>query len=334
MTLPNQNPMGITQFGSFGVRVAQQIQLAIAQGSIGTSGNVYYCDPVNGLAGNDGTSPATAVATLAAGYALLVSGHNDVLVLIGNGTSTGSARISAAFTWSKSAAHLIGICAPSAISQRARIAPPTTATSFATLFVVSGNGCLFSNISWFQGFTTGVAASICMTVSGTRNAFINCDFEGMGDTTSATDAGSRNLKITADENYFGHCNVGLDTVARTGANASVEFASGCARNYFEDCTFPFDSGDGNTLGILGTGAACMDRFQLFRGCVFINAIKSTATTMTVLGSLTSASPGGMWVYHDCILIGITKFGDTNALANSYCYGAANSTANSLAANPA
>ena len=338
----SSNPLNIANFGAFTLSTAQIIASAIQAAGFATTGNIYYCDPANGNDSNNGLLPQQGstpgqgpVATLAAGYALLTSGHNDILVLIGNGTSTATARISATFTWSKNAAHLIGICAPSAISQRARIAPPTTAAAFASFFVVSGNGCLFQNISWFQGFAAGVASSICMLVSGTRNAFINCDIEGMGDTTSATSAGSRNLVVSADENFFGHCNVGLDTVSRTGANASVEFKSGCARNIFENCTFPFWSGDGNTLGVLGTGNACVDRFQLFRNCVFVNSIKSgSGTAMTVLGSFTTNAPGGLLAYHHCLLIGITKFGDTNGLANSYCYGAANSTSNSLAANPA
>lgn len=332
----SSSPLGISQFGVFTQGTAAQIQAVLQAQGFGTTGKVFYCNPATGNDVNPGTL-ALPVQTLGAGYALLSSGNNDVLVLIGNGTSTGSARLSKGFTWAKNAAHLVGICAPSMISQRARIAPFTGAAqaAFANFFTVSGNGCLFSNVSWFHGFTAGIAAAICMTVSGTRNAFINCDFEGMGDATSAADAGSRNIKITNDENYFGHCNIGLDTISRTNANASVEFSGGKARNIFENCTFVFWSGDGATLGILGTGAACIDRFQLFKGCTFINSIKSGgAVAMTVLASLTNAAPGGLLAYDQCLLVGITKFGDTNALANSYSYGAANSTANSQTANPA
>lgn len=199
--------MGIVNYGAFTIQAAQLIQNAINQRGFGVTGNVYYCDPVNGLDTNNGQLPASGgvagqgpVATLAAGYALLRSGFNDALVLIGNGQSTGSARITT-FTWSKNAAHLFGVCAPSAVSQRARIAFPTTSglTVTANFFTVSGNGCLFSNLSWFQGAgagQTGIAAAICMTVSGQRNAFINCDFEGMGDTTASADAGSRNLLLS------------------------------------------------------------------------------------------------------------------------------------------
>ena len=86
----------------------------------------------------NGVAINVAIKTLAAGYAFLRSGYNDVLVLIGNGAATGSARI-AMFTWAKNAAHLIGVCAPSAISQRARIANATTAG-----LTMTANSCAFS----------------------------------------------------------------------------------------------------------------------------------------------------------------------------------------------
>src|SRR5713101_3436595 len=169
----SSTPMGITQFGTFNPSTAQLIQNAINEAGLGTTGNVCYCDPVNGLDTNNVQLPSTVtgttqglVKTLNAGYNLLRNGFNDVLVLIGNGQASGSARLSAGFTWAKNAAHLIGVCAPSAVSQRARIAPFTGAAqaAFANFFTVSGNGCLFSNLSWFHGFTAGIAAAICMTV--------------------------------------------------------------------------------------------------------------------------------------------------------------------------
>ena len=57
--------------------------------------------------------------------------------------------------------------------------------------------------------------------------------------------------------------------------------------------------------------------------------------MTALLSFTSASPGGM-VFFDaaCALVGMTKFGDTNGLANSYIAASAvSAAAGGLALNP-
>jgi hypothetical protein len=300
MSLPANTPVG-----AFTNLTIAAINQALNQAGFGTTGNVLYLDPVNGNDANSGQNPTTSgvggtgpVATLAQGYALLRSGYNDVLVLIGNGAASGSARI-ATFTWAKSAAHLIGVCAPSAVSQRARIANATTAgiTLTANFFIVSGNGCLFSNLSWFHGASasqTGIAADICMTVSGTRNAFVNCDIEGMGDSTGATDAGSRNLLLSGGENYFKHCNIGLDTVTRTNANASVEVTSGAARNIFEDCTFPVYSSDGLQFYLLTAAAAAMDRFVLFRNCMFLNALGSGSTILAAAFKM-AASTGGLVV---------------------------------------
>lgn len=325
-------PMGITNFGAFTIQAAQQIQQAIAQAGFGTTGKIYYCDPVNGLDTNNGQLAATVpgtqngpVATLQAGYNLLRNGFNDVLVLIGNGQASGSARITS-FTWSKNAAHLIGICAPSAVSQRARIANPTTAglVITANFFTVSGNGCLFANLSWFQGAgagQTGVVAAILMTITGSRNAFLNCDFEGMGDATSATDAGSRNILISGggQENYFGHCNIGLDTVTRTNANASVEIAGGGPRNIFENCTFLIYSSDGLQYMLLGANAAALDRWVLFKSCLFLNALGSGSTILAALFHLVAAVGGLVILDINCGWIG-TALGDATTKAQVYTSG--------------
>jgi len=321
-----------TPLGAFSNLTVAAINAALVQAGItGTTGNVFYCDPVNGLDSNDGQTPVTTpgghgpTQSLAAGYAFLRSGFNDALVLIGNGASTGSARITT-FTWAKNAAHLFGICSPSWISQRARIANPTTSGIIITanFFIVSGNGCLFQNLSWFVGAgagQTGIAASICLTVTGVRNAFVNCDIEGMGDTTASADAGSRNILIKADENYFAHCNIGLDTIQRTNANASVELQSGCARTIFEDCLFPVDSSDGLQYMLLCAAAASMDRYVLFKGCMFMNALGSGSTILAQLFHMVASSGGIALLDSTTNWIG-TAIGDTATKAQVYTGGVA------------
>lgn len=319
-------------FGAYTPSAAAAIQAAItAAGLSGMTGNVFYLDPVNGYDGNSGQSPVTTgagsqgpVATLAQGYALLRSGYNDVLVLIGNGLASGSARITS-FTWAKNAAHLIGVCSPSRVSQRARIANPTTAglTITANFFTVSGNGCLFQNLSWFQGAgagQTGIAAAICLTVSGARNAFINCDVEGMGDSTAATDTGSRNLKLTAGENYFGHCCIGLDTVTRTGANSSVEISGGSARNSFEGCIFPIFSSDG-TQFFVSAGTGGVDRYTLFENCKFLNASSSGSTAIAEAFHLAASAGGAIMVDAQSMWMA-TAVGDATSKAQIFLGGVA------------
>ena len=197
---------------------------------------------------------------------------------------------------------------------------------------------MFANISLFHGFSTGGVNQICWTDTGGRNAYWNMDFGGMGDAASAADAGSRSFLLGAagvGEIGFQHCNFGLDTVTRGAANASVEFAGGTPRNVFEDCTFIMDASAATPLHLLGTGAACIDRFQAFRRCAFLNAIKSGATTISEVLSLTNAAPGGLVTFDSgCFAVGATKWGDTNGLANSYVMAGSPTAATSgLAVNP-
>lgn len=342
--------MGLTNFPggitSFGIPV-------LGGADIPFTGNYWFVDPANGSDQNRGDQPTRAFATLYKAHSVAIAGNNDVVYLIGNGSSTGSARLSTALAqsvdptattgtlnWTKNATHLIGITAPTGVAQRARIAPPTGVYTQATFgsgnfVVVTAAGCLFQNFSLFNGFSTGGVDQIAWTDSGGRNAYVNVDFGGIADAASAADTGARSLKIsTAGENTFLGCTIGLDTVTRSVANASLEFAGGTARNTFADCTFPFMTSAAGVLGILGTGAACMDRWQKFQGCSFINSIKSTSTAMTVLASLTNASPGGLLLHKNSTLVGIGEFGDTNGLANSYVDGGPPAAATTgIAVNP-
>lgn len=341
-------PNGIT---SFGVPV-------IPSGLFGKDSVTWFVDPANGADGNDGKSPSSAFSTLYRAQYAAVAGRNDVVFLVGDGASTGSARLSVAnavaaaayapvgtatpttgtLTWAKNAVHLVGICSGGMFSQRARIAPPTTYTAATfgsgNFITVSADGCYFANFQIFNGFTTGGNSQIALTVSGTRNVFEGCHILGMGDTASAAHAGSRSVKISNGENTFKNCVIGGDTISRSAANASVEISGGSARNAFIDCTFPFQTTAATPLGFLGTGASCVDRTTYFKNCSFVNNIKSSSTAMTVFASFTDAAPGGLLSFVNCPMIGIGEYGDTNGLANSYINMAAPSaSAGGIMVNP-
>lgn len=317
------------------------------------TGHWYFVDAVHGSDGNTGSAD-NPLATVYQAHNLMTAGNNDVCVLVGSGSTAGTARLSTAIAqtidptvtagtlvWSKSACHLIGMTAPVMNSSRARFAPPTgtyTQTTFGSgnFITVSGQGCVFANFSVFNGFSTGGSSQIAWTDSGGRNYYYNVDIQGAADAASAQSTSSRSLLITGStgENTFESCTFGTDTVTRTVANSTLEFAAATPRNTFLNCNFPFQTSAATVLGILGTGAACMDRWQKFDKCTFINNIKSTSTVMTVLASLTSASPGGLFLFKNPTMVGITDFGDTNGLANSYVDGGAPTAATTgIAVNP-
>jgi hypothetical protein len=318
-------PNGIT---SFGVPVLGTI------GGLPFTGNYYFVDPVNGADGNDGT-PELPLKTLYGALAKCTAGNNDVVVLVGDGTAAGSARLSTALAqsinsaattgtlnWNKNATHLIGVAAPTSVAQRARIAPPTGTYTAATFnsdaFInVTASGCYFANLSVFCGFSTGSASMIAWTDSGSRNAYSNVNIYGMADSASAGGANARSLKLNGGgEHTFMNCTLGGDTVARGAANATVELAGGTARNSFIDCVFPFQCSAGTPLG-LKVGVAGMDRYALFKNCSFINNVGSTSTSMTALGTL-AASAGGQVVVKNSMMVGIGEFGsDASSLAQIY-----------------
>jgi hypothetical protein len=321
-------PNGVTSFG---------VPMLGGIGGIPLTGTWFFVDPANGNDGNTGLAPSEALATLYMAHAKMTAGKNDVCVLIGDGSTTGTARLSTALAqsvdssvtagtlvWSKNACHLIGETAPTMVAQRARIAPPSgtyTQSTFGSgnFVTVSAAGCIFANFSLFNGFSTGGTNQICWTVSGGRNYHYNVNFGGMGDAASAQDTGSRTLKISGStgENTFVNCVIGLDTVTRTVANASLEFAGGCPRNTFIGCNFPFQTSNAGVLGIIVSAAAGSDRWQKFDRCTFINNVGSTSTTMSALATL-AASMGGILVMKECTAVGITEWG-TDATARGQIY---------------
>ena len=156
----------------------------------------------------------------------------------------------------------------------------------------------------------------------------------MGDAASAGGSAARTLKITSSENTFTDCVLGLDTVARSAANATVELASGTARNSFIGCTFPFQTSAATPLGVLASAASAIDRWQLFQQCTFINNVQSTSTTLSALATL-PASAGGLLLMKDCTMVGITEFGsDTTTRGQIYVDSASVVAATSgIAVNP-
>lgn len=316
------------------------------------TGAWYFVDPAHGSDGNEGSADSP-LATLYRAHALCRSGYNDVVVLVGDGSTTGTARLSKALaqsvdptattgtlTWSKNAVHLIGMTAPTVFAQRARIAPPTgtyTASTFgANTFVnVTATGCYFANISVFVGFSTGSTTMVGWAEAGGRNYYYNCNLQGLADAASAQSANARTLKITGSgENTFDSCVFGTDTVTRTAANATLEFASGVPRNTFRGCIFPFQTSASTPLGILTSGAASIDRWQLFDRCTFINNVQSTSTTIAGLSTL-AASSGGLLMMKDCTLVGITEFG-TDATSRGQIYidgGTVTAATSGVAVNP-
>lgn len=318
-----------------------------------TTGNVFFVDYVNGSDGNTGSADSP-LQTLYGAHDKMTAGQNDVAVIVGDGSTTATQRLSLAnaqainsaatagtLVWSKNACHIVGMAAPTMVSQRARIAPPSgtyTAATFGSgnFVTVSAQGCIFANFSVFNGFSTGGNNQIAWTDSGGRNYYSNVMFGGAADAASAQSTSSRSLLITGStgENTFIGCEFGVDTVTRTVANSTLEFASGSPRNTFIGCNFTFETSASTPIGIVVAAAAGIDRWQKFDRCTFINNVQSTSTTMSGLATL-AASAGGLLLMKDCTLVGITEFG-TDATTRGQIYvdgGTVTAATSGIAVNP-
>lgn len=273
----------------------------------GPIGNVYFVDPVNGSDGNDGLTPATALALVKTAYDLCVSGHHDVVALI---ESTTSNALAAAFAWSKNFTHLIGLSNNlPGIGQRCGITG-SAALDLTYLINFSGIGCMIRNIRFYNGGDADAAVG-AVIVSGSRNEFTNCFFAGMESALPAAHANSYSLKVTGSENLFDHCLIGYDSVTRgAGEPAELWLATGCSKALFVECRILTRS-DTITASPVLIDAQNLGYVE-FKDCIFINTSTNWATALTDCFSI-SISPNTthyIALRGACQLVGITGWADT------------------------
>lgn len=293
--------MGITHLS--GLEVAG-IPTMGTGGLLPFTGNWWFVDPLNGSDGNTGAAD-NPFATLGQAQLKAVANNNDVVCLVSNA----SAALTSTLNWAKDKVHLIGIGAPTEIAGRARISS-SGSTVFSPLVNVTAQGCMFLNLSTFYGFDNA-STQICWAEAGQRNYYENVDFQGMGNATASAQSGSRDITIGAagqGENTFVRCTFGLDTVARTAANANLEFLAGTPRNVFRSCRFiGLYTGTGASGGaMIKAAAGSIDRWQEFDNCTFIADTQSGGTALSQAVAITGA-PGGLILLNNPTAAGVTAF---------------------------
>lgn len=289
-----------------------------------TPGNIIYCNPgATGTTQQDGSEdrPYTSFVTA---YSKTRTAKNDIVLVVGDGGTGATVRLTSTMTLDRNAAHVFGIAAPSN-NTRARFSTLSGATAFASFIKVTGFGSLFSNFSLFND--NAVAAQITWTDQGGRNGYQNVNFGGMGDATSAADADSRILKLggsgAAGENLFVDCTIGLDTIARSAANVSVEFAGSSKRNVFRNCVFPVRATAATPLILKSSGTNPLETYQLFDRPVFLNQqANGSGTTLTAVATLAANGNGNVVLVRPS-RFNITDWGtDATSLAQIYVDGPA------------
>lgn len=266
----------------------------------------FFVDPANGSDGNSGDDPAHALNTVTAAYNKTVDTRGDVVFLLNDGNTSGSARESAALTWSNDNTHLVGLCAPS-INQRSRITPTSGSTdvdAYTPFLTVSGNGCIFQNVSLVQGNSEDGKASVGILCSGLRNYFNNVSVLTGQHANQGDEANTIWVQVTGEENVFEGCYIGTDTIARSAANYSVHFGSGATdqatRNVFRNCIFPMFADATSPFFIGAATENDVQRWNLFDGCSFINTGSST-----LAAAVNWVATSGKLFLKDCAFYGMT-----------------------------
>lgn len=265
-------------------------------------GEVFYVDP--GVSSSGGGKTANdAYKTVAEAYAAASADNDDVIVIAAT-SSTGRTTETAVITWAKRRLHLIGNGPSRQMTPRNGIG--LYASNTASAFVVSANNCIFQNITFGAFGDTDVAVE----VTGEYNTFNGVHFQGIAHATPAGETGARSLLLTgAGENEFNNCVIGLDTVTRTVANASLELTGSCPRNIFRHCLFPVYTSSADALWVKADTGNCYERFLIFENCIFTNASLGSSTVMTVGMDLSTTGNGQ--VYN----IGSVWYGATDLVNN-------------------
>ena len=269
-------------------------------------GDVYWVDPAGLLPVGVGIN-GTVFTDIVEAYDKTVDGQGDVVFLVGGMTAASAtaqtARIEETLVWAKNHTHLRGICAPTDISQRARISTLASGT-YAPLLSITGSDCIFSNFSIFDNNTVDPVA---VKVSGQRNYFGNVAMQGMGIAAGAADAAAASLWLAGGaENLFEGCSIGLDTIARSAANAEIRCTAAATRNSFRDCRILSYCSAATHLFVDCSTSGSIDRYLEFIRCRFINYPTGIASGLTMTqGVNLHASAGGMLIGDMCTMFGAT-----------------------------
>lgn len=293
--------MGITHFpngiSSFGVPVFG--------GGIVTQGNSWFVKPYSGSNGNSGKSPDKAFKTLAKALAVATANQNDVVYLFSESNTAANTTDyqSSTLDWNKDMVHLIGVGAPSPMSQRARVGFASTYDTASNLFTLSADACIVANIQFFAG-VAGTNPTGCVKQTGDRNYWYNCHIAGIGNDANDI-AGAYSLMLDGvEETMFHRCNIGLNTVnAGSAANSEILIDTATKNVIWDDCLIyrRIEHATNHPLVKLADATA-MDEFLLFRRCGFITTATNYGYTLGGVFKFAATPTQGLVVLDNCYAV--------------------------------
>lgn len=280
-----------------------------------TQGNVYHVRPGSGSDSNYGDHTDSAFKSLSQAHSAMTADQNDVVLIYpeSNTAAKTTDYLTTALTWSKDACHVVAaVAANPMIGQRARIAAAATFLSVADMVTISANNCLWSGVEIFQG-VSGSTASIsrALVVSGQRNRIINSQISGIGH-LDHDDAGSCSLTITGDENFFGNCYIGLDTVLRTTSTSEI-YITAATRNFFDNCIVnSYVATAATTFKAITIAASSAHTATFLKNCMLCSETNRTGATAAQTGAILHSAAGNVFMLGG----GVFGYLDVSTLTNA------------------
>jgi len=277
-------------------------------------GDHFFVDYRNGSDNNDGKTWAKAFRTYSKAVDAVVSNHNDIIHIAGDSTVVETAMV----TLSKNRVHTVG-------HNGALGHYGAGAKIDCTLAAGSSNIATFKNTGVRNTFT-GVKFTNSSTVAaglyagweaGEYARYFNCEMQKLTDLDEALAA---DLLLQGDSPQFYNCCIGVSSLSTVGAivRPNVLLTTVQSKDVlFENCIFPKQAGNAaaQMINLIGN---VVDRFLLFKDCIFINDALAAADPDHAIGA-TAAQTNGSVLLKNCTSVHCTVMAE--AAVNIYVDGA-------------
>lgn len=301
-------PNGLT---SFGVPLTGSIPNVLGASGAGT---IYFVDATNGVDGNDGLSPDTALQTVAAAYALASSG--DTIALSTSATHS----LTAGLAVTKSRINFIGLDFPGRqVQQGAKI---QVGGAIDTAYVLKNTGVRnsFVNIKFIMASTHANALTVIQE-GGEGALWANCSAVfGVVDNLDQTTA--HEVLAGSDSATYINCTFGADTLLTSAARSvfhidQVTSGQEFKSNILQNCNFIISSSSSTATFVRLDAVGDILFTNVFKDCTFLASVDSAGGAAIAEASQTGTGTvkGGLYYVRPSVF-NVTDFSTATSGRNA------------------
>ena len=177
------------------------------------------------------------------------------------------------------------------------------------LMTISGENNAFVNINFTNGCVSTSALG-AVSVTASRNHFVNCHFNGGDNTSRSAQTTDYDLTLSASECVFDHCYLGNNNQIRAATNGNLVLGvttTQLGQNFFNDCHFISYSATTTRGAILVTNAVTLGGWIQFKNCTFVNWNSGAETVIATI--IIGATPDNCGILlHNCASAGYAAIG--------------------------